>query len=398
MVYSGNRRYNGGMCIGNDNRGPGRSMETGYRRYWWQNDDGSYPTSSWHWLDGNGDGISECYYFDGNGYMAANTTTPDGYTVDGSGAWVVDGVVQTQGTQTQGTQSQGGGTSSSWSGNLIEPQEDVDSFIIEDKVVWTTLEEDGSGQIVMENLDGSGRETLLEVDEPSDMQVAYKGAVYIQAGQEEDGEMHEVIYCIRPDGSVETVYDTTDRVLLLGRYGNKMICMLSKGNVSTYKYFTPNDYDLRSYGQDDPFIGGVVTDGFGSANDLGFFTEDNYSVNGGQIEIRDNQGTTIGLLTLSGTTGPITPLFGSEYFIIFETGGNYYRMSINGGWAVEIENPGDLYAYQGKLYSVGSGLYLWDAQGNATLLYDPDSLMDGYGFVNGYFLCHDRYEMDRIKL
>jgi len=73
-------------------------------------------------------------------------------------------------------------------------------------------------------------------------------------------------------------------------------------------------------------------------------------------------------------------------------------MSINGGWAVEIENPGDLYAYQGKLYSVGSGLYLWDAQGNATLLYDPDSLMDGYGFVNGYFLCHDRYEMDRIKL
>ena len=398
MVYSGNRRHNGSMCIGNDNGGPGRSMETGYRRYWWQNDDGSYPTSSWHWLDGNGDGISECYYFDGNGYMAANTTTPDGYTVDGSGAWVVDGVVQTQGTQTQGTQSQGGGTSSSWSGNLIEPQEDVDSFIIEDKVVWTTLEEDGSGQIVMENLDGSGRETLLEVDEPSDMQVAYKGAVYIQAGQEEDGEMHEVIYCIRPDGSVETVYDTTDRVLLLGRYGNKMICMLSKGNVSTYKYFTPNDYDLRSYGQDDPFIGGVVTDGFGSANDLGFFTEDNYSVNGGQIEIRDNQGTTIGLLTLSGTTGPITPLFGSEYFIIFETGGNYYRMSINGGWAVEIENPGDLYAYQGKLYSVGSGLYLWDAQGNATLLYDPDSLMDGYGFVNGYFLCHDRYEMDRIKL
>ena len=74
--------------------------------YWWQNDDGSYPTSSWHWLDGNGDGISECYYFDGNGYMAANTTTPDGYTVDGSGAWVVDGVVQTQTSQNQAAQEQ----------------------------------------------------------------------------------------------------------------------------------------------------------------------------------------------------------------------------------------------------------------------------------------------------
>ena len=62
--------------------------------YWWQNDDGSYPTSSWHWLDGNG------------GYMAANTTTPDGYTVDGSGAWVVDGVVQTQTSQSQAAQGQ----------------------------------------------------------------------------------------------------------------------------------------------------------------------------------------------------------------------------------------------------------------------------------------------------
>ena len=74
--------------------------------YWWQNDDGSYPTSSWHWLDGNGDGIAECYYFDGNGYMAANTTTPDGYTVDGSGAWVVDGVVQARTSQGQAAKEQ----------------------------------------------------------------------------------------------------------------------------------------------------------------------------------------------------------------------------------------------------------------------------------------------------
>ena len=50
--------------------------------------------------------VAECYYFDGNGYMAANTTTPDGYTVDGSGAWVVDGVVQTQTSQSQAAQGQ----------------------------------------------------------------------------------------------------------------------------------------------------------------------------------------------------------------------------------------------------------------------------------------------------
>lgn len=66
--------------------------------YWYQEDNGSYPTNSWKWINGR------CYYFDSNGYMLANTTTPDGYTVDASGAWTVNGVVQTQSTeQTSGT-------------------------------------------------------------------------------------------------------------------------------------------------------------------------------------------------------------------------------------------------------------------------------------------------------
>ena len=64
--------------------------------WWWQNDDGTWPSNSWQWLDGNGDGVAECYYFDGNGYMLANTTTPDGYQVNADGAWVQNGVVQTQ--------------------------------------------------------------------------------------------------------------------------------------------------------------------------------------------------------------------------------------------------------------------------------------------------------------
>ena len=65
--------------------------ETGY---WWQNDDGSYLADGWQWLDGNGDGIAENYYFDGNGYCLTDTVTPDGFLVDGNGAWIVDGVVQ----------------------------------------------------------------------------------------------------------------------------------------------------------------------------------------------------------------------------------------------------------------------------------------------------------------
>lgn len=62
--------------------------------WWWQEDNGSYPVSQWKWLDGNKDGIYECYAFDANGYMYANTTTPDGYTVNKDGAWTIGNSVQ----------------------------------------------------------------------------------------------------------------------------------------------------------------------------------------------------------------------------------------------------------------------------------------------------------------
>ena len=64
--------------------------ETGW---WWQRNDGSYPAGEWKWVDGDGDGTAESYYFDGNGYLATNTAV-DGYTVNADGAWVQDGVVQ----------------------------------------------------------------------------------------------------------------------------------------------------------------------------------------------------------------------------------------------------------------------------------------------------------------
>ena len=62
--------------------------------WWWQRTDNSYPADEWKWIDGNGDGTAESYYFDQNGYLITNTTTPDGYTVNADGAWVQDGVVQ----------------------------------------------------------------------------------------------------------------------------------------------------------------------------------------------------------------------------------------------------------------------------------------------------------------
>lgn len=64
--------------------------------WWFDNGNGTYPASTWQWIDGNNDGIAECYYFDHAGYMLANTSTPDGYQVNASGAWVQNGAVQTK--------------------------------------------------------------------------------------------------------------------------------------------------------------------------------------------------------------------------------------------------------------------------------------------------------------
>ena len=63
---------------------------------WYLEDNGSYPAGTWKWIDDNHDGISECYYFDLNGYLLTDTTTPDGSQVNSSGSWVVNGAVQTQ--------------------------------------------------------------------------------------------------------------------------------------------------------------------------------------------------------------------------------------------------------------------------------------------------------------
>lgn len=64
-------------------------QETGGKRWWYENTDGSYSKSSWQAIDG------KWYYFDAEGWMLSSTTTPDGYTVNENGQWVKDGVVQT---------------------------------------------------------------------------------------------------------------------------------------------------------------------------------------------------------------------------------------------------------------------------------------------------------------
>ncbi len=69
--------------------------------WWYQNDGGSYPVNTWQWIDGNNDGIAESYYFDSNGYLLVNTTTPDGYQVNENGAWTINGLIQSKPVEIQ---------------------------------------------------------------------------------------------------------------------------------------------------------------------------------------------------------------------------------------------------------------------------------------------------------
>lgn len=68
--------------------GQWKSDSTGW---WYQNDDGNYPVNCWQEIDG------KQYYFGSDGYMLANTKTPDGYLVGADGAWITENATATTG-------------------------------------------------------------------------------------------------------------------------------------------------------------------------------------------------------------------------------------------------------------------------------------------------------------
>ena len=69
------------------------SWRQGPSGWWYQNDDGTYPAGGWQWIDSDGDGTAECYYFYSDGYMASNNDI-NGYHVNDAGQWTVGERVQ----------------------------------------------------------------------------------------------------------------------------------------------------------------------------------------------------------------------------------------------------------------------------------------------------------------
>ena len=70
--------------------------------WWYDNGDGTWAANGWKWIDGNHDGVAECYYFDASGYLLVNTTTPDGLPVNADGQWTDGGRVVTMSAEEQG--------------------------------------------------------------------------------------------------------------------------------------------------------------------------------------------------------------------------------------------------------------------------------------------------------
>lgn len=62
---------------------------------WKYSENNGYVSNGWYWLDGDSNGVAECYYLDVNGILAVSTTV-ESYTVNENGAWTVNNVVQTK--------------------------------------------------------------------------------------------------------------------------------------------------------------------------------------------------------------------------------------------------------------------------------------------------------------
>ena len=126
---------------------------------WWYatNADGTaWHSNGWSVIDSNHDGMAECYYFDAQGYMYADTTTPDGYTVNADGQWTVDGVVQRlpfvqTGVSAAGTLDTTATTTNQAATASVDYSNTDTITTTDDRVLSNWLDQDHSSEIVWDN-------------------------------------------------------------------------------------------------------------------------------------------------------------------------------------------------------------------------------------------------------
>ncbi|MBQ9324813.1 MAG: hypothetical protein IJ246_03475 [Clostridia bacterium] len=67
--------------------------DSGNGRWYFIRNDGTRLKHMWAWIDSNGDGYAECYYFNKQGFMSSGAII-DGNRVNYNGKWVRNGSVQ----------------------------------------------------------------------------------------------------------------------------------------------------------------------------------------------------------------------------------------------------------------------------------------------------------------
>ncbi len=114
--------------------------------WWYDHQDGTYAVG-WELIDSDGDGTGEWYLFDEDGWLITDYVTSDGYELDMSGAWVVDGSVvhvrmDGSGGTVSGGGTQGADSSAGAAGNAGTAQEVPAGIYRLDRLIYT----DGSSR------------------------------------------------------------------------------------------------------------------------------------------------------------------------------------------------------------------------------------------------------------
>ena len=173
--------------------------------WWYDFGNGDYFKSSWQWIDGNQDGIAECYCFDENGWMYENTTTPDGYTVNENGAWTVSNIVQTKTSDLIPKNNTNNNGNNTVNNNLTETRNNEKNQSNED---FNEKQEDYRADIlrrVNKYRDRQGLNTLEENDYLNEM------------AQTRAEELSIRFSHIRPNGELVTRYGVNGEIANMGQ-------------------------------------------------------------------------------------------------------------------------------------------------------------------------------------
>ena len=257
---------------------------------------GAALTDGWHWIDGY------CYYFDQTGRMYRESTTPDGFIVDGNGRWTENGVavhVKGRGVMTEGNtgtaaasgrrSSGGGGGGGSGGGSskgsnssteyygysvyYVEengsPLETLTGEALKNSFVEIEIRE-YPGYVFLEGENGKQKltrdnasYTLIyrkEEHQNTEPEAAEQYGYTIHYIDSSDGKELKVKKGLAEKGSWITVSDT-----YLSGYeaneGNNYAFSLSEDNTDIYLYYTKQektlDYTIRYIGSDGMLLGSI---------------------------------------------------------------------------------------------------------------------------------------------